>query len=49
MPDNTSRPLLDSQGSQTRFEMGKAMETQKQKRVLVVGAGAAGLFTEHNS
>lgn len=41
MPDET-RPSIQSQGSQTRFNMGKAMEGQKKKRVLIVGAGAAG-------
>ena len=41
MPEGT-KPLLESQGSQTRFDMSKKMENQKRKRVLVVGAGAAG-------
>ena len=41
MPDGT-RPLLESNGSQTRYNMGKQVENQKRKRVLVVGAGAAG-------
>lgn len=43
MPEGT-KPLLESHGSQTRFDMSKNMENQdkKRKRVLVVGAGAAG-------
>lgn len=42
MPEGT-KPLLESHGSQTRFNMSKTMEGQKRKRVLVVGAGAAGM------
>jgi len=41
MPDSV-KPLLTSQPSQTRYDMGKQMENQKRKNVLVVGAGAAG-------
>lgn len=41
MPDSV-KPLLTSQPSQTRYDMGKQMENQKRKKVLVVGAGAAG-------
>jgi len=41
MPDGT-KPLLQSNGSQTRFNMAKSVENQKRKRVLIVGAGAAG-------
>lgn len=41
MPEGT-KPLLQSNGSQTRFNMAKSIENQKRKRVLVVGAGAAG-------
>ena len=44
MPEG-SRPLLESQGSQTRYNMGKQMESQKRKKVLIVGAGAAGMLT----
>ncbi len=43
MPDGT-RPLLESNGSQTRYNMSKKMEGQPRKRVLIVGAGAAGEF-----
>lgn len=42
---NESRPSIESQGSQTRFNMAKSVEHQKRKRVLVVGAGAAGMRT----
>lgn len=42
MPDE--RPLLTSEPSQTRYDMGQQMENQKRKKVLVVGAGAAGQF-----
>lgn len=45
MPDGT-KPLLESNGSQTRFNMAKGMENQKRKRVLVVGAGAAGTASQ---
>lgn len=42
------KPLLKSNGSQARFNMGTNMENQdknqKRKRVLVVGAGAAGML-----
>lgn len=41
MPDGV-KPLLESNGSQTRFNMGTNMENSKRKKVLVVGAGAAG-------
>lgn len=37
------RPLLEAQGSQTRFDMSQKMEGQRKKKVLVVGAGAAGM------
>jgi alkyl hydroperoxide reductase subunit AhpF len=37
-----AKPLLKSNGSQARFNMGTNMENQKRKKVLVVGAGAAG-------
>lgn len=42
MPD--TRPLLNTERepSQTRFDMGNKTEGQRKKRVLVVGAGAAG-------
>lgn len=43
MSTNGERPLLDTQPSQTRFNMGQKMEGQKRKRVLIVGAGAAGM------
>jgi len=40
---DSREPLLkNKQPSQTRFKMGKKMEQQKRKKVLVVGAGAAG-------
>ena len=48
MPDG-SRPLLESNGSQTRFDMSKKMEGQKRKKVLVVGAGAAGIDFLHHA
>jgi hypothetical protein len=38
------KPLLQSRGSQARFNMGTTMENQKRKKVLVVGAGAAGMY-----
>lgn len=41
MPEGV-KPLLESNGSQTRFNMGTNMENSKRKKVLVVGAGAAG-------
>lgn len=41
MPEGT-KPLLQSNGSQARFNMAKSVENQRRKRVLVVGAGAAG-------
>ncbi|KAK6433902.1 hypothetical protein LTR95_009918 [Oleoguttula sp. CCFEE 5521] len=47
MPEGT-KPLLQSQGSQTRFNMSKQMENQKRKKVLVVGAGAAGMTCAHH-
>ncbi|OQN99058.1 hypothetical protein B0A48_14919 [Cryoendolithus antarcticus] len=47
MPEST-KPLLQSQGSQTRFNMSKQMENQKRKKVLVVGAGAAGMTCAHH-
>jgi hypothetical protein len=40
------KPLLQSRGSQARFNMGTNMENQKRKKVLVVGAGAAGEYHE---
>ena len=40
MPEE--RPLLQSNGSQTRYDMNGKMENQKRKKVLVIGAGAAG-------
>jgi len=46
MPDN--KPLLNSQPSQTRFNMGKSMENNRKKKVLVVGAGAAGESHAHS-
>lgn len=37
--------MLESNGSQTRFNMSKNMEApQRRKRVLIVGAGAAGML-----
>lgn len=39
-----SRPILETQASQTRFDMSQKMEGQRRKKVLVVGAGAAGMF-----
>jgi len=39
-----AKPLLKSNGSQARFNMGTNMENQKRKKVLVVGAGAAGTY-----
>ena len=44
MPEG-GKPLLQSQGSQERFNMAKSVENQKRKRVLVVGAGAAGMLS----
>jgi hypothetical protein len=39
----SERPLIpESQPSQTRFDRAEDMEGQKRKKVLVVGAGAAG-------
>jgi hypothetical protein len=43
-----SKPLLKSNGSQARFNMGTNMENQKRKKVLVVGAGAAGMYKPTN-
>jgi spermidine synthase len=46
------KPLLKSQGSHARYDMAPNTENQKRKRVLVVGAGAAGtyrMFTKHDS
>jgi NADPH-dependent 2,4-dienoyl-CoA reductase/sulfur reductase-like enzyme len=41
----SDRPLIpESQPSQTRFDRGEEMEGQKRKKVLVVGAGAAGML-----
>jgi predicted NAD/FAD-binding protein len=40
------KPLLQSRGSQARFNMGTNMENQKRKKVLVVGAGAAGEYQQ---
>lgn len=48
MPTTDGRPLLNSNGSQTRFDMAKNMEGQKRKKVLVVGAGAAGEDTQRS-
>jgi hypothetical protein len=44
MTDSGNRPLLDQQPSQTRFNESNKMEQQekRKKRVLIVGAGAAG-------
>lgn len=42
---NGTRPLPQSNGSQTPFNMAKGVEEnggERRKRVLVVGAGAAG-------
>lgn len=47
MPDSV-KPLLHSEPSQTRFNMAKTVENQKRKKVLVVGAGAAGM-KDHSS
>lgn len=47
MPTDGS-PLFEPQGTQTRFEMSQKMEGQrksKNKKVLVVGAGAAGTLS----
>jgi len=41
MPDG-ARPLLEPNGSQTRYNMAKTVENQKRKKVLIVGAGASG-------
>jgi len=38
-----TKPMRESNGSQIRFNMAKGVEQQRRKRVLVVGAGAAGL------
>lgn len=38
------KPLLKSQGSQARYDRATNMEGQKRKKVLVVGAGAAGMY-----
>ena len=38
------KPLLQSQGSHTRYDMAPNTEGQKRKKVLVVGAGAAGTY-----
>jgi hypothetical protein len=43
-----AKPLLKSNGSQARFNMGTNMENQKRKKVLVVGAGAAGTYKSIN-
>jgi len=43
-----AKPLLESEGSQTRFNMSNKMEGQDRKRVLVVGAGAAGMSAAHH-
>jgi hypothetical protein len=41
----SDRPLIpESQPSQTRFDRGEEMEGQKRKKVLIVGAGAAGML-----
>ncbi|QIW97360.1 hypothetical protein AMS68_002878 [Peltaster fructicola] len=43
-------PLLSRDDSQARFKMARTVENQKRKRVLVVGAGAAGMScAEHLS
>lgn len=44
MPESR-KPLLPNHSSQTPFNMSKKMEHQKRKKVLVVGAGAAGKIT----
>ena len=41
---SSNRPLLESNGSSTRFDTSKNMENQRRKKVLVVGAGAAGVL-----
>jgi hypothetical protein len=38
------KPLLQSPGSHARYDMGTNMENQKRKKVLIVGAGAAGTY-----
>ncbi|PIA93340.1 hypothetical protein CB0940_04944 [Cercospora beticola] len=42
------RPLLEAQGSQTRYDMSQKVEGQRRKRVLIVGAGAAGMSCAHH-
>lgn len=42
MRGSESREPLNSQPSSTRFQAAERMEGSKKKRVLVVGAGAAG-------
>lgn len=39
-------PILTQRASSTRFEAAERMEGSKKKRVLVVGAGAAGELHE---
>ncbi|KAF4551843.1 Hypothetical protein D9617_12g037330 [Elsinoe fawcettii] len=48
MTSSNTKPSLDSQPSQTRFNNGTNMEGQKRKRVLIVGAGAAGMSAAHH-
>ncbi|RMY46490.1 hypothetical protein D0865_09252 [Hortaea werneckii] len=48
---NGTRPLPQSNGSQTPFNMAKGVEEnggERRKRVLVVGAGAAGMSCAHH-
>lgn len=48
MPSDAVRPSLASEASQTRFKMGSKVEGQPRKRVLIVGAGAAGMSCAHH-
>ncbi|CZT20242.1 related to flavin-containing amine oxidasedehydrogenase [Ramularia collo-cygni] len=43
-----SRPILEPQASQTRFNMSQKIEGRRRKKVLVVGAGAAGMSCAHH-
>jgi len=44
MPRRSDEAPLIHRASSTRFEAAERMEGSRKKRVLVVGAGAAGMF-----